>query len=72
MGETTAAIEYSKLVAKYVDCNSIPRPPETPEELLVIVDEYPQMLSAYLPLTLTDTPFKRALAELVAEIPDWV
>lgn len=66
------AMKYSKYVEQFIACDAIPRPPETPAEFLVITEEFPQLLSAYLPLTLTDTPFKRALAELVAEIPDWV
>lgn len=66
------AMRYSKHVAMYVECGAIPRPPETPEELLVITEEFPHLLPAYLPLLVMDTPTRRAAVRLVAEVPDWL
>ena len=63
---------YAQHVAESVHGDMIPRPPETPAELLVITEEYPHLLSAYLPLLRADTPTGRAADELIADVSDWL
>ena len=66
------ANEYAEHVEHCLHCGTIPMPPSTAEELLVITDEHPHLAAEYLPPALTDTPFRRVLSDLAAEIPDWV
>lgn len=69
---TVEAMHYSKYVEQFIACDAIPRPPETPAEFLVITEEFPHLLAAYCPqLADKDSPTARALAALMAEIPDW-
>lgn len=65
-----AANEYADHVADYVSREATPLPPSTAAEVLVITEEYPHLLAEYLPLAMSDTPFRRALVDLVAEIAD--
>lgn len=68
------SVDAEHYAAHVEDCmrrDVIPMPPSTVAKLLVITEEYPHLLAAYLPFALSDTPFRRALVELVADVPDW-
>lgn len=70
VGQFDDVNDYADYVNDCLRNDVIPSPPSTPAEVLVIWDEYPHLMAEYLPLTLADTPFRRALAELVNEIAD--
>ena len=62
---------YARHVAEYVLGEITPEPPSTPEEMLVITEEYPYLLADFWPLLLEDTSCRRAAVELLTEVPDW-
>jgi len=64
------ANDYADHVEHCLRCDAIPTPPRTPDELAVILFEYPRFLAEYLPLLLHDTPTRRAAVGFIAEVSD--
>lgn len=66
--EIAFASAYAQIIAHCLRRGDIPRPPVSSAEVAVIRYEYPKLLAEWLPLLLTDTPFRRAAEEFVTEV----